>query len=486
MDWEDFEEVAAALAGHCREEKAWLVASVLRRFQGLQSLSEAVLTQVAAEVQLQTYQAGEMVCRPGESAQALYLVLTGTLAISVPGEAGISCQVGKLMPGMSFGGRENETVTACGDVSLCVVQKTTYGVVLKAISAQQIAEKAAFLHTVPLFSKLSKQGLAKLAHFFTFSAHIRGDCLYKEGDSPIGVYLIVSGEVEIVKNHSISEKEGVNIETLIGPRATNRNPPPIRRLLSRKNKTRRETSRLCVKGVREMVGDLEVIADTLRGSSAFVRSQHAEMVFITKADFGRRLQNPEIWMKIQSLQEVKRDWMQGRMQGLEGTEGSEQVVSRAKSAPRAVTSRAVKTVSSPMYSPKPVDDMEPPSYFLFPTEVHPQAKTTPVEFTNAFLRQISASKQGSKVLIHRNRARPSPRHSPPPNFHALPSAQVVSRYRELKTMYTPKDRLGSYDAEQLRKQKEIEFSQAKAQKSLSPSKHNLFRVVRSRGDLKGL
>lgn len=485
MAVQDFEALATALVCPCRANKVAQIASVLRGFQNLQRCSEAVLMQVAAEAQLKTYSPGEVVYRSGERAQALYLVLTGTLAVSVYGETGISCQVGKLRPGMSFGDMENQSVAACEATSLCVVQKDTYGTVLKAISAQQLDEKAAFLHTVPLFSKLSKQGLAKLAQFFAFSAHIRGDCLYKEGESPIGVYLIVSGEVELVKQHSISEKEGLNIETLIGPRGNNRNPLPIRRLLSRRSKTRWGESKLCVKGCREMVGDLEVIAETDRANSAFVRSQHAEMLFITKADFVRRLQNPEIWMKIRNLQEMKQDWMQGRIQGLEGTAGSEKAISRAKSTPRAVTSRVVKGDGGSLYSPKPgpVDDKEPSSQLLFPTEVPFQAKTTrPVEFTNATLRQISISKQGSKVLVHRNRLRHSPRQSPPPNFHAFPNSQVVSRYRELKTMYSPKDRLGSYDAEQLRKQKEAEYFQAKAQKSLSPSKHHLFRAVRSPGE----
>jgi hypothetical protein len=241
-----------------------------------------------------------------------------------------------------------------------------------------------------------------------------------------------------------------------------------------------------------MVGDLEVIAGEERGCSAFVRSQHAEVMFITRSDFVRRLQNPEIWGKIQDLNEVKQGWMQGRIDGLE--EANKADIIRAQSTPRAVTSRSVKQAKSPISSPKyaPVDDFEPTSHLFFPTEIGILSKPNrTVEFTNAILREMSTkstNKQGTKVLLPRNRYRPSARHSPPPNFHAFPSSDVSSRYRSMKMQYSPKNRLGSYDAEQLRKRKEMEYSQAKAKKSLSPSKHNLFRVIRSREGLgnKGL
>ena len=485
MASEDLALLAAALLNPSQTSEVQQVTSALRRFKCLQSCSEPTLTQVAEGAQLKTCLPGETICRYGENEQALYLVLAGTLAVSMPGEGGISCQVGKLTPGMSFGGVENQpngsTFTACEDVSLGVVEKPYYDAVLKSISAHQFEEKVNFLRSVPLFSKLSKQGVSKLAHFFTSSSYTRGDYLYKEGDQPTGVHLIVSGEIELVKHHSILQKEGINLENLIGPRDATREPLPVRRLLSRRNKTKREESRLCVKGSREMVGDLEVIAGAERGCSAFVRSQHAEVMFISKSDFLRRLQNPEIWGKIQDLNEVKQGWMQGRIDGLE--EANKVEISRAQSTPRAVTSRSVKQARSPIFSPKyaPVDDSEPTSYLFFPTEIGlPSKSTRTVEFTNAILREISSSKQGSKVLLPRNRFRSPQRHSPPPNFHAFPSSDVNSTYRNLKAQYSPKNRLGSYDAEQLRKRKEMKYSQAKAKKSLSPSKHNLFRVIRSR------
>ena len=60
-------------------------------------------------------------------------------------------------------------------------------------------EKILFLKSVDLFSQLSGEKLAQVAHIAREIEFDKGSCVFKEGENGAALYLIVNGEVNIVK-----------------------------------------------------------------------------------------------------------------------------------------------------------------------------------------------------------------------------------------------------------------------------------------------
>lgn len=470
-----FQAFQIALRSTHREDKIPLLTSTLRQFKCLHDCGDHLLIRLAEVAQLQICSSGDSLYRYGEREETLYLVLEGSLAVWMQGEGGLECMVGRLGPGMSCGGVEGKpsgsTVKVTERVVLCVLGKHVYeaAVASTSISSPQVSDTVSFLRTIPLFHKLSKPGLHTLATYLTCVTRLRGDVIYKEGDPATGVYIIVSGEVELVKTNTVCEVEDVHIDSLIGPRTPTHSALPIKRLLSRRQKTRKNELKLCLKGPREMFGEQEVITHSVRCNTAVVATVQTDLLFITHTDFVKRLQNPDIWGKIHYLHELKRDWMRERMENTEICREKEE-----KSVEKQNKSE-IKTDFGHLY---PVKDLEKSNLSAeLPKTSHK------IMFSNAILRQIYPEKRSfSREILRKSRVKTEKRQSPPPNFHAMPSSDVSSRYRELKSQFSPTDRLNSYDASQVRLRKELEYTEIKARKSLTPSRHNLFRVTWSRNN----
>jgi signal transduction histidine kinase len=75
----------------------------LRSALPFRHLEEAQLTRLATMGGYRAVAAGEVVCRPGESSDGLYVVLSGKVAISRPGDKGRLVPLGHRGPGGSFG-----------------------------------------------------------------------------------------------------------------------------------------------------------------------------------------------------------------------------------------------------------------------------------------------------------------------------------------------------------------------------------------------
>jgi CRP/FNR family cyclic AMP-dependent transcriptional regulator len=60
-------------------------------------------------------------------------------------------------------------------------------------------DKVELLKKVELFSGVKKRSLKSLAEFCVERSFKKGDTLVKQGDSGIGLYMIVSGKVKVIK-----------------------------------------------------------------------------------------------------------------------------------------------------------------------------------------------------------------------------------------------------------------------------------------------
>ena len=67
-------------------------------------------------------------------------------------------------------------------------------------------DRIALLKKVSLFSNLSEANLKSIAEFCVERDFKEGDIIIRQGDSGIGLYIIVSGKVKIVKNTAGGEK----------------------------------------------------------------------------------------------------------------------------------------------------------------------------------------------------------------------------------------------------------------------------------------
>lgn len=71
-----------------------------------------------------------------------------------------------------------------------------------------------FLHTVPMFQGLSDRQLQRLTKRFTERSYNAGETIVTQGTLGIGLFIIVSGRVEAIREYPGGEKAVVNV---LGP-----------------------------------------------------------------------------------------------------------------------------------------------------------------------------------------------------------------------------------------------------------------------------
>ena len=123
--------------------------------------------------------------------------------------------------------------------------------------------KEKLLKRVDLFSGLRKKDLTSLAKSCVERSYKAGQSLVKQGDSGVGLYMIVSGKVKILK------------ETING-----------------------ETLEIAVQGPGDFFGEMTVLDNAPRSASV-IAIENTECLLLTSWDFRARLEvHPEIALDI--------------------------------------------------------------------------------------------------------------------------------------------------------------------------------------------
>ena len=123
--------------------------------------------------------------------------------------------------------------------------------------------KEKLLKRVDLFSGLRKKDLTSLAKSCVERSYKAGQTLVKQGDSGVGLYMIVSGKVKILK------------ETING-----------------------ETLEIAVQGPGDFFGEMTVLDNAPRSASV-IAIENTECLLLTSWDFRARLEvHPEIALDI--------------------------------------------------------------------------------------------------------------------------------------------------------------------------------------------
>jgi CRP-like cAMP-binding protein len=124
-------------------------------------------------------------------------------------------------------------------------------------------DKKELLSKVGLFSGLSDEALVRLAEFCTELNFKEGETLVKQGDKGVGLYIIVSGEVKIVKKTAGGDELEVARH-----------------------------------GTGDFFGEMAVLDDAPRSASV-VAVADASCLFLSAWDFKARMKlHPEIAMEI--------------------------------------------------------------------------------------------------------------------------------------------------------------------------------------------
>ena len=88
----------------------------------------------------------------------------------------------------------NATIKAKEPTHLACMDRVSYTKTLKVLEERKLSEVLEFLHSLPFFTNWSNTALTKVKYNFVLKDCIRNTIVYKQGDLPSKVYVIVQGE----------------------------------------------------------------------------------------------------------------------------------------------------------------------------------------------------------------------------------------------------------------------------------------------------
>lgn len=122
--------------------------------------------------------------------------------------------MGELGPGKCFGDRALESgkprlarIICNKECHFAIVNKHDYNNLLKSIKNQVQTQLAEFLRHMPFISQWSLTHLSKLSEYFEKQSFIMNQVIIKEKDPVKYIYLVKSGEYEIIKSYAKLDKE---------------------------------------------------------------------------------------------------------------------------------------------------------------------------------------------------------------------------------------------------------------------------------------
>lgn len=160
--------------------------------------------------------AGQVVVRQGEPGDATYFVVEGSVTVTMKTDDGTELNVGVLVAPhvvgllqLLTGGLRTETATAAVDTLLWKVDRADFawaaeqfpGGLAAIIAILRTRMRAAHARTV-LASALGEAALAALGEHIDWRDLRRGELLYRQGERCDGLYVVVSGLMEVSRDEA--------------------------------------------------------------------------------------------------------------------------------------------------------------------------------------------------------------------------------------------------------------------------------------------
>jgi CRP-like cAMP-binding protein len=219
-----------------------------------------------------------------------------------------------LEPGSVFGDvnrSRNYNVTIKQPVILAVLHPEVF----EDIQEKQeilLLEKIDFLKNLEFFRNWSRKALNTAARAFEKRIFKRNEIVFKEGDEPDGVYIVVVGEFKLSQKFI--------------PRTDAEEDYEFGAISFLKGKKIRDTShkselQIVIKQKDEIFGFSEILEEKpKREVSCFCHSKKGELLFITQKEFNKKFSHPETLKNLKEQNNVMQRWTSKRLRNLQNIE----------------------------------------------------------------------------------------------------------------------------------------------------------------------
>ena len=195
-------------------EDLYLLEELLLRVKFISNLSIEKRLEVCRVMTYENVLPNTAVCRQGDLGTTFYIVLSGSLNVTVTNEiSGQEVTVTKLFAGDSFGelalmmdmNRRSATVTTRDQCELLKVAKADYDFILKRVKAEELNEKVSFLGKIPIFRNNSRQSLQGLAYVLANKTFAPGSIIARQGTEAEEMFFIKSGECKVLMTMNVPQ-----------------------------------------------------------------------------------------------------------------------------------------------------------------------------------------------------------------------------------------------------------------------------------------
>ena len=98
-----------------------------------------------------------------------------------------------------------------------MLERTDYESILTRAANRRLEELVDFMINLPYFTQWSRTAMRKICPYYQTVHYAKGEIVYRRGEPCRYVYVISSGEFEMLSDYNISVKKERELVTLIGP-----------------------------------------------------------------------------------------------------------------------------------------------------------------------------------------------------------------------------------------------------------------------------
>ncbi len=177
-----------------------------------------LLEQVLDKFELENFDLGQMVIQKGDQADSMYLILTGSARVLGEDFQGNEVTLATIKRGDIFGEqallkdeKRSASIRASSDLMVAKLMKEDFTTIVesnaevKAYLNNYMSHTGLnnFLRQFTLFSAMTAKELKTWLGYLEKSSYVDGQYIFYEGDEPDNFYIIIEGNVEVIK-----EKDG--------------------------------------------------------------------------------------------------------------------------------------------------------------------------------------------------------------------------------------------------------------------------------------
>ena len=266
------ETLRTAPAHRTAEQQTQLVYWIMSVWPTAEKMGVKKCNQMLQEFKYISYEPEENIITEGEPGMTFYIIISGETAVH---KAGIGV-VAKLGKGKSFGElaltkgdvrtASIKTITRCEVLSL---HKLDYDHFIKDIQQAERREHFHLVRECPLFAKWTRSKIDKVVNSCTRKMFDAGATIFRQGDPPDSLYIVMDGVVEIVKEVIIVCKNRWPTAMQDWEYSSKRTVKPIRVSVQRRG---------------GYFGELAIVRNSLRAATAICQTK-VVLVCVDKLEF---------------------------------------------------------------------------------------------------------------------------------------------------------------------------------------------------------